>query len=372
MFHLQDSEYQLTILNYFYKKQKEYLTDNNLQIRKKDYLSTHYFQYLTEQYKTNKTKKISELFGIACDILTRHCLTHRKFLQYNLETKTDFYSYAIYRIFEYGLNCYDPQKGKAFVFMTSVINNAFVYLINEQNKSKKLQNKIINDKNDNCNVYSDVDVELRSESVEIDLYNIYDEKENIDKPIFFQELKKRYKNYSIKKTKLLLEDGPKFKRKYLEYDNFMEIKDGKGIFIEYIDINKHNVEYIPKSYYLNKMKLAREHKHQVFFVFSDIYLSTDIDDNFIWSKLDSIIEGIEFDYDSISNYYEINGDKVCDPMISYIPIGDYQYTEQHWYWLDDYKIRKIPMSQSDQEYKSLKEKNPKGSRIFDCGKIILK
>jgi hypothetical protein len=366
MFHLQDLE-QVKKQNYFFnQKQKEYCKANNIKLRNQDYLSSQYFQYLTEEIQ-DKTQdsEIKTLFSLACDILIRHCMTHKSFIQYNLETKTEFYSYAQFRIFNYGLKTYNRKAGKAFVYLTSIINNSFKQIIKDDNKQKIMAYNLAKSEGlegqiANMDKYSTLEFESQ-------YFSFYEDTNSIINPPFVVDLFLKYKN--IKPIRILNEENvPRFKRSYTEFDYFLEVKDGKGIIIEYIDLYKFNENNgTSKNYFKNRLIKARENGYQTFFVFSDEYNN---DEENVWNALDLMIQLIKEEKTDYS--------KTVNPMKEYIKnedfldkLDEYKKSEPVWYLVKDNGYKREQSVQDVNVYLEEKNKNSNTTRIYDCGIIEL-
>jgi len=372
MFDFQDEEEAKLRNEYFYTNQKQWLRDKELQIRAKDYLSTHYFQYLTEQIQ-NKTKdeNIRTLFSSAIDILTRHCMTSRSFIRYSDDTKMEFYTYSIFRIFNYGLKTYDRNKSNAFVYMTSCINNGFKQVIKDDLKQKKLGRLMVEETgisghitNISSNIINELEAEyLQTEEIQFD---------NME-PVFIQELKSKY---PLKALRILNEDNvPRFQRAYTEFKYFIPVNDS-GVVVEYIDTLKNNEDVgYSKTYYQSRLIKARENGYQTFFLYSDLYNNEDIEDSYLFKLLNDMILGISNKSQNMTAGYYYNSKMYYDPMISYIPKPVFMMkslSEPIWYWLDYKRDNKeITISQSEEEYNKLKTFDQDGTRIYDCGKLII-
>ena len=374
MFTMQDHPDIIERNKRFYKTQKEYCLNNNIKLRKRDYLSQEYYQYLTEEM-LNKTddKFIKDEFSVACDILIRHNITSKQYINYNEETKNEFYSYAQFRIFNYGLKTYNPEKAKAFVYMTSCIQNGFKQIIKDDIKQKKSAIRKINSEDINSYI-SNIDSKNINE-FESEYFNNAQESIRLNIPLFIQDLYKKYKN--IKPIRISDNpDSPRFQRTFTIFDYFLPVEDS-GICIEYIDIFEKNEDAgISKNYYLNKMIKARENGYQTFFLFSDIYNDKDIDDSIIFSRLDRMIEGIRFNYNFVQDMYtDYSGRSIVDPMMSYIPKDifflNFKDIEPEWFWLDTKRTNRGISEQSINSYQKLKEVESEGTRVYNCGKLIL-
>lgn len=375
LFSSQDNEDIKAENKRFFDYQKKYIKKHNLKHNSKQYINNQFLQRICTvmkklQTKNRKNKTVEWLFGKAMDILIRENITDHKFINYNEEMKNCFYSYALYRTFEYALGTFDSQYS-AFNYFTTTIRNSFKHEINEYNAQKVIISEIQKQNGLDahlCNVDSNVINELEKD-YEIS-YNV-NIKHNI--PMFITDVIERYKDkYTFKSLEISLNPNePRFKRKKAKYDYFMVVKkvdeNEIGIIFKYIDIFECNENKGQSKYSLqNEIKIAREYNHQTFYLFSDVYLNDDIPDEAIFKKIDIMINKILND-DIFSTGKDL--------MIDYISTNDfntYKIDEPVWWYLSP-KLEKRELAlQSIANYKALKEKEPNCTRVFDGGYLNLK
>lgn len=377
MFTKQDNDIQKQENQKFYEKQNQFIQENNLISKRNEYLNNEFFQYLVIQYCSNNyTIEEQWLFGKALDILIRKNITHRSFLNYNEETKQDFYSNAMYRCLNYACKTFKPEFS-AFNYFTTTIRNAFKEEINTNNAQKKIAKKQYEQKGIESIMYN-VDIKsaqsLTQEYIEVD-NKLLSEASNI--PYFKQLVIEKYgKEYEIKEISLVEDEtASRFKRKYHKFDLFISVKKEKkeiagkkinietGLVIDYIDlkeVNETNGQY--KTELQKRVLTARENGHQCFFLYSDVWNDKDIPDEVIFKKIDALLSSIKenIDYNNGNNL-----------MINYIPynlIKHLGYTEPCW-WLLDEKLdnRHLVQDQGVQEYIKFKEESHSYTRVWDAG-----
>jgi len=316
-------------------------------------------------YKKEEHLEINWLFGKAMDIIIRHRITDRSFIQHNDNMKGCFYSNAMYRIREYTIGSYDRTKQTAFVYFTSTITNAFKEEINEYRSLISSSKKTAIDKGINGYI-ENIDSKYISD-MEQDFDILHDITMHENKaPIFIQEIQKRFGE--LKKLSIELNpNGPRFARKKKVYDYFLPvtIRNDKeiGIVIKYVDIYYCNENQgQTKQALQNEILIARKEGHQTFYIFSDVYLDETIDDNLLYNRLKDMIVDIKND----GEYMYQN-----DLMFSYIPkifIDRFEVTEPNWFWLEkELNKRGLPLSQDINEYINLKNIEPNGTRVWNAG-----
>lgn len=320
-----------------------------------------------KDYNKEEHNELNWLFGKAMDIIIRHCITDRRYIQYNDNMKGCFYSNAMYRIREYTVGSYDRSKQTAFVYFTSTINNAFKEEINEYQSLITSSRNTAIDKGINGYI-ENIDTKYIND-MEQDFEVLHSNGDYIDDiPIFIKEIQKRFgqtKHLSIE----LNPDGPRFARKKKVYEYFLPVttKDEKeiGVVIKYIDLyycNENNGQ--TKSALQNEILIARKEGHQTFYIYSDVFLDENIKDEILYNRLNQMISDIQND----SQYMNHN-----DLLFSYIPkmfIYSFEVQEPNWYWLEkDLNKRQLPMSQDVNEYIKLKDIDPNGTRVWDAGII---
>lgn len=375
MFTKQDSEVQKKENHDFYEIQNNYIKENNLLSRRNEYLNSDFFQYLTIQYQQhlknneNITKENKWAFGKAIDILIRKNITHKSFLNYNDETKQDFYSNAIYRCLNYSINSFKEDKS-AFNYFTTTIRNAFKEEINAQNNQRKIAKEQY-ETNGLDSIMYNVDVKA-TEILSQEYISLYNQKtENIDIPYFKQKV---IEKYNVKPISILEDDSVnRFQRKYQKYDLFIPVHSEKkevknkiitiqtGLIIEYIDIkqvNENNGQY--KTELQKRVLVARQNGHQVFCLFSDAWNDKDIPDDIIFSKIDILLSCIKenIDYNT--------GNNLCHDYIPQRILETLGYTEPSWWLVQDDFNRHIALNQDVQEYIRFKDEM-ECTRIWDAG-----
>ena len=386
MFHSQDSEIQQEQNSRFYSLQQKFIEENNLPSRKNDYLNNEFFQYIVSQYQINKSEENGWLFGKALDILIRKNISSKSFIQYNEETKQDFYSNAMYRCNNYTINSFNPSQN-AFIYFTSTIKNAFKEELNKANEQKSLARQSYIQNGLDAIMYN---VEVKhSESLHQEY--VIDQRLEAkldDIPMFIKEVHLRYgKDFKIVPVSLVEDENVhRFQKKYHKYNTFIQVnttkhmktseKTGKaksvnqyqGVVVEYIDISKVNENLGQFKTYLQKRNLiARKNGHQCFFLFSDVWNDKDIDDELIFARLDNLLSGVKENF---------NYNTGVDLNLDYIPysmIERFGVTEPAWWLLDEeLKDRHIVLDQDVSEYLRLKEINKNYTRVFDSGQVKVK
>lgn len=381
MFNSQESETQQQLNAKFYDLQQQFIEQNSLPTRKKDYLNNDFFQEIVTKYQLDKCEENGWLFGKALDILIRNNISSKSFIQYNEETKQDFYSNAMYRCNNYTINSFKPEMN-AFIYFTSTIKNAFKEEINKSNEQKSLARQSYVQNGLDAIMYN---VSVK-ESEALHQEYIVDQKiEAIleDVPMFIKELHLRYsKEYKIQSMSIV-EDANvhRFQKKYHKFETFIPVittktkeiseKSGKskvvykhqGVVVQYIDVRRVNENLGQFKTYLQKRNLiARRNGHQVFFLFSDIWNDETIKDSFIFAKLDLLIRGIKENFN-----YNTGKDLNLD-FIPYSLIEEQGVTEPVWWLLDpEPDNRHIVLDQSVEEYLKYKDINPNFTRVYDSG-----
>lgn len=376
----------------FYRLENEWIKDNNINRVRKSYLQNKYFQFLTENYQDNinitytynhkyfceKTNKNIEtimkidtkwLFSKAIDILIRHLLTQGHIIQENSETKADYYSASIERVFRLGVKSYDREKGTAFNHFTTVINNE----IKQQFKNAIIRKNIAKNKLKKDGIDGHVgNLDFRYKN---DLEAEYEIEHNTKLQgeylsMFIKELKK---NYNPKKLRIIEdENAPKFKIKYKEFDYFIECtEDGKGVVVEYVDLLKFNEDRgTSKNYFNNRMKFLRDRGYQYFLAYSDVYNDKDIDDNVYWNKLDKMIEFTKTNSKSMEQPINMSH-RIYNPSLQYIPKETFKIMrmeEPIWSLVDEKRLTRIAsLEQNIEAYQQLRQTNSKYTRIYDVG-----
>ncbi len=413
LFQMQDNEQQNNEANKFHRLENIYMkryakTKHN----PKHYIQHKFLQAITDSYielvqtkkdksyiKTKKDKLIEFLFGKAYDILIRHMLTSKQYINENSETKSDYYNYAMYRINNYTINTYDKEKQTAFVYFTQTIKNAFAFEFKERLKDQVLKrNKM---KKEGLEGFiTNIDEKCINEmEQDYDVNNYNTKKESINN--FITDLNTRYKTKSIR----VIEDdnAPRFNRKYTTYDYLIEVKtdldETKGLIVEYIDLSLMNENLgLYKNYFQKRCKLARETGYQYLAFYSDIYLDSNIDDTqAIWNRIDRVIESIKI------NEVTMNKNKY-DPMLEYIDTELFsmlEFSTPNWftvsYFYKDYIVdendekqyiedvnevkdkqvfkekmylkRGLALQQQPEYWLELKTENKDLTRVFDCGML---
>lgn len=385
MFTQQDNEYQKHENEKFYKLQNEFVKENNLQIKRNDYLCNEFFQHIVITYQKDKTTN-SWLFGKALDILIRNNISSKSFIQYNEETKQDFYSNAMYRCNNFTIKSFNPNMN-AFIYFTSTIKNAFKEELNKANEQKNLAKQLYHKKGLDSIMYN-VDVKSQESLHQEYIPNKQHEARLESIPYFIQEVYTRYsKDYKISSISLPEDEtAHRFQMKYHKFETFIQVENHKnivtsektgkqktvnspiGVVIEYIDLQKMNENTGMYKHYLQKRALvARKNGHQCFLLFSDIWNDENIEDKLIFARLDYVIR-------SIKDKIDYNSGK--DLMLDYIPyklIENFGVTEPAWWLLDeDLKDRHIVLDQAVEEYIKYKDINPKYTRVFDAGFLKIK
>lgn len=374
----EDLQYESKV---FYDAQDKYIKKHNIKYNKsKHYISKEYLhrivtvmQKLFKQKKANKN--VEWLFSKSMDIMIRQNITDKSFIRYNQEVKGCFYSNAMYRVYNFGLNSFN-SKYSAFNYFTTTIRTSFVEEINDFNKqlltAKKMQiqtglsSSISNiEKNNLTELEKDYGID-------------YDtiKKENI--PMFINDIIQKFGKLTTKEI-VLNPNEPRFKRKKAVYDYYLKvisekrdendliIQDEKGIMIKYIDIYKFNENTgQTKTVLQNEIKIARENGHQTFYIFSDVYLDENISEEMLFGKLEKMIEYIK------------TGEENADGtqlMFNYIPTNYmkvYTITEPNWFYLNPKREkRELTLKQDIEYYMELKEKEPDCTRTFDAGTLNL-
>ena len=390
IFNSQDSDLQIFESNIFYKNQEKYVEENGIKYNKsKDYICKQYYQYLVESYISNKDKEIVDKdldwnYAKALDIHIRHCMTHSSFIQYNNEMKGNFYSNAMYRLQNFTIRTYKPEIQSAFVYFTSTINNAFKEEINSMNKQNNIRKHIKETKGLDCLVTNIEDKDR------ITLEKDYELKYGIgtsqNESLFIQELRNIY---TLKPIKICEDQNvPRFKRKHIEYDYFIEVLKDKenhiGVIVEYIDLEKMNERSgITRKYLQHRNIIARKNGHQIIQIFSDLYHDKEIENDKLFDIISNCVNSIKQSSESIGKYRELN------LMISYIPPKHFldnleKITEPVWWpvirdnkskFIDDmenykyYSYRGLSISQSAESYLEILEMDKTATRIYDSGKL---
>lgn len=373
LFENQDSDDLKLESKMFYDAQRRYIELNDIKYSKsKHYICQPFLQTICEVYqhiflnkeeKTKENLKIEWLFGKAMDIMIRHNITDKKFINYNNETKGCFYNNAMYRIMKYTINTYKADKSSAFIYFTSTIRNSFKEEINHHKKYQDTAKML--------NVHKGLEAGMNNISVEhiIDLEKDYDIEYDVnikdEVPMFITDIIEKYNSLETK-TIVLNPNEPRFKRKKLNIPYFLPIGD-KGIAFKYINIfdtNEDNGQ--SRSDLQDEILTIRKHGYQVFYLFSDIYLDEDLDDNVIYNKINNMIT-------SIKNNDLFSSGK--DLMIDYIPldiIENSKINKADWFILDSKKEkREVPIKIEEEYYKYLKHNDKKVSRVYNAGTVDL-
>ncbi len=362
------------------------------------YLNGNFFQWLGIQYRDKDKYKTS--FYYAIDLLIRKNITSHKFIQYDDEYKTEFYSNAIYKVNKYLFESYNESKGNLFTYCTSTITSAFWDVIRDKKKQDEIKKKLSKelrgeydmleiDKEQNSIFeevyYNELDDDIRL--VEIEIVNEAGEvevkykelktiiKENIE------ELLKPFtlnKEYVLKHNLKLLEDknAPKFKRQYLTFQNIIEFKDSKerkenkGVIVEYADTRLYNEDMGTKSSYFFKQSwVSRINGYQYFLVFNDMW--TKELKEIVKEKLNNIVVQTEWDdkeYGDKENTKQLQFD--------YILMKDLKEENiiPHFYWglhgLRD--KREVVMYNTIEAFEEYKQSVENATRVYGCGRIKLK
>jgi hypothetical protein len=378
MFTQQDSEVQKIENQKFYDLQNKFIQDNNLLSRRNEYLNSDFFQYLVVQYqkhikeKEPISKEIYWAFGKSLDILTRKNITHKSFLNYNDETKQDFYSNAIYRCLNYSILSFKEDKS-AFNYFTTTIRNAFKEELNQQNAQKKIAKEQY-ETNGLDSIMYNVDTQSTESLKQEYIHQYSTPMEVASVPFFKQKVLEKYNN--IKPISILEDDTVnRFQRTYHKFDLFIpvsfeeidikgkKVKIEKGLIIEYIDlkeVNENNGQY--KTELQKRILVARQNGHQCFFLYSDVWHDPDIADELIFQKIDTLLSNIK---------EELNYNIGYNLMLAYIPLellNKLGYTEPNW-WLLDEKLdnRHIVQDQGVQEYLHYKNISSSYTRVWDAG-----
>lgn len=368
MFLHYDNDYFKKEIEEFNKKQNNWCIDNNIKLRTKDYLHNKYLQYITLNYLEDKDdEENKKLFSQALDILIRHNITAKNFINYNDEMKNEFYSCAISRCITHGLKTFKPELS-AFNYFTTVITSAFKQILNEDSKERMKEKNSYQSAGLEGVIYNAgvTDVTELESDFEIQGNVLH---KNPEIAPFIYDLKSKY---NCKHIRILENPGTaRFLRKYSEFKYFIPVIDSeddeKGVVIEYIDLNQKNEDMgVYSTYYQNRNLIARRNGHQVFMLYSDVYNDEDIPDKIIWDKINTMITMMK------ENSLSSTG---VDPMIDYIPysmIDGIGLSKPSWFPLDENRNKRgFIINQDVQEYIRIKDINPNSTRVFDCGKINL-
>lgn len=361
------------------------------------YLNGNFFQWLGLQYRDKDKYKVP--FYYAIDLLIRKNITSFKFIQYDDEYKTEFYSNAIYKVNKYLFESYNESKGNLFIYCTSTITSAFWDVIRDKKKQDEIKKKLSNemrgeydmleiDKEQNSifeEVYNRLDNDIRL--VEIETTNEDGEIEVKYKELrtIIEENTKELlrpftlnKEYVLKHNLKLLEDKsvPKFKRKYLTFQNIIEFKDSKertenkGVIIEYVDTRLYNEDMGTKSSYFFKQSwVSRINGYQYFLVFNDMW--TKELKEIVKEKLNNLILQTKWNDGEYSN--EENTKQL---QFDYILMKDLKEENiiPHFYWgLHDLRDkREVIMYNTIEAFEEYKQSVENATRVYGCGRIKLK
>lgn len=369
MFTQQDSEVIQKENEDFYTHQNIHIERNQLTARRNEYLNSDFFQTLTVKYynyihnEEEITKEEKWLFGKSLDILIRKNITHKSFINYNDETKQDFYSNAMYRCLNYSIKSFKPDKS-AFNYFTSTIRNAFKEELNKQNAQRKIAKEQYEQKGIHSIMYN-IDTKASETLNQAYIEHSINTTKEQSIPYFISKVLEKYSNYTCKPISLVEDDNaPRFKRKYFHYPLLIQEGDS-GVIIEYVnlqEVNENNGQY--KTELQKKIITARQNGYQVFYLFSDIWMDKEIDDEIIFKKIDTLLSNIK----AGTNYnlgYNL--------MIDYIPynlIESLGITAPNW-WLLDEKLddRHLVNSQDVEEYLHYKNISSKYTRVWDAGNL---
>lgn len=363
IFASQDNEDLKLEAKRFYDYQKAFIKKHNLKSNSKFYIDKTFLQKIVTVYqkmlKNNKKNKTVEfLFGKAMDIMIRENITDRKFIRYNDETKGDFYSYALFRCFEYAIGTFDPSYS-AFNYFTTTIRNSFLKEINDINAQKNIATQLHTQNGIESVVYN-----IDANSIN-DLEQDYNIQYNLsllkETPMFIEDVIRKFG--ILQQLEISLNPNePKFKRKKIKFDYFLPIGES-GIIFKYIDIFECNENNGQSKFNLqNEILKAREFGYQTFYLFSDIWLDENLDENIIWFKIENMINNIK-----INNQIEDG----INLMISYIPKEKLSSVSEPnwWYVCPKRNSRGLPTSQTTEHYMKLKEIEPACTRVWDAGNI---
>lgn len=368
LFASQDSEDLKLESKKFYTYQKEYIKKHNCKHQASHYINHKFLQRIVTVYqkmllKNKKNKTIEWLFGKALDIMIRENITDHRFIRYGDEMKGCFYSYAMFRCYEYTIRTFDPEYS-AFNYFTTTIRNAFKKEINDENAQKMIASEYQKNTGLSTHIYN------FDETLSNDLEKDYDIPYNVavvrnDIPMFITDVVTRYKKEgTFKQLEISLNPNePRFKRKKIKYDYFLEIEDS-GIIFKYINIFECNENKGQNKYSLQKeIMTAREHGFQTFYLFSDTYLSEDVPDDTIYNKIDIMIQKIKY-RDDFST-----GNNIMFDYIHKNDIDLYKIDEPNWWWVGP-KLEKREISfQQIENYTKLKEVEHEGTRVWDAGSL---
>jgi len=347
-----------------YEEWKEKRPEQSQKRGPKHYIDGDFFQWVVLKYK--EEGKYKEEFGELIDILIRKNLTSKKYIRYEPDLKHEMYSSAIYMIFKYTINGFDPQKASAFVFFTSAINNAFYRVLKEYYNQKNVAKEIIRRHRVDAIAYNyepqhvnDIEQELKKH------YDFIEGDEEVIGDInnVIYSIKEKYGDKVIFNKKIIEnENAPRFRRKYITYQAFIPTTNDSGVFVEYFYLPTTNESSGTRpNELMNRAIKARELGYQYFAFYSD---ELDIGKDTLLEKLDEIVTMTEI------NSPEKTGREV---RFDYIPTDEFKNSEieqSFWYGLkEDRKRRFVVVDQSPESYMKWLDNEENATRVYSFGRL---
>lgn len=337
------------------------MTGKQPQKRTNDYMDGEFFQYIVVEYKANQSYK-TELCELI-DLLIRKNMTHRNYIGYEDEQKSEMYSCAMDKIFKYTIDGYNPEKGTAFVFFTSAITNAFKESLKDYYKTKKIVKRLLTERQTDAIAYNYESKDISEFEDQIKKSLVYfedDEVEDIKRVWneFYTTLNEKYK---MKRLRLLVDPNtPKFKRKYVVYDHLIPIGD-KGIIVEYFDVRTTNESNGTRPSELSQRAIiARNNGYQYFGVFSDQW---EIGSGILLQKLSVMKEYVEFNHDKTTGR-ELQFDYILQDDIT-----DDNILPPVFWGLSGERKQRVVMDQNIESYIKWLDTEENPTRVYGFGRL---
>ena len=394
----------------FMKLFKRWAEENNKQIKIGHYLDGEFFQWLVSDHKSTGLYQ-KELYE-AVDLLIRKNMTHKQFIGYEQDEKSEMYSSAMMMVFQYTIKDFDASKASAFTWFTTAIRNAFKGALKTHYRAKNVAAKIMHGENVDNFIHN-----YDSKEASYFTQDLRDAMEHVSKEEIKQMTQKTKDFYdeiskSFTSTKIRLlddENAPKFKRQYSEYPCFIPvhnfnqtslnydlytnvnrvdfvemasqagikldvsrdikelkktflaelIKPAKGIVVDFFDLSLINESCgIRKSYIQHRAVQVRNLGHQYLGVFSDEW---EIGKEVVMKRLQKM-------YDLMLNQYPISSGRYI--RYDYIVQSDLRPDNMYdivWYGLKDKReVREIAPIQTVDAYMKWLDSEKNATRVYDA------